>query len=188
MNNNKTKTQIEIPKNQDQPQQQSQNNITRKQNTKDKPHSKIDNNPPSNNDQEFSKLETQPGTSNSYNITIIPETPIEELQQQSGKTFQSPSLIPTTNFTNSAPQPVDFSIPNKTNDTDERIEIHQIKIEAQQHQQSQAIKLIDQLQKMNFRDTGCLINAYNFERNNIIALMYYKLGRFDPYDKFIETY
>ena len=49
--------------------------------------------------------------------------------------------------------------------------------------------MTNQLQKMGFRDTGYLNNTLNFERNLIIALsMYYKLGRFDPSDKFIETY
>ena len=42
---------------------------------------------------------------------------------------------------------------------------------------------------MNFLDTGTLTNAYQFEKHSIIALvMYYKLGRYDTSDKFVQTY
>ena len=44
---------------------------------------------------------------------------------------------------------------------------------------------------MNFLDTGtALTNAYEVEKHFIIALvaMYYKLGRYDPSDKFVQTY
>ena len=42
---------------------------------------------------------------------------------------------------------------------------------------------------MNFRDTGCLNNAYPFEKKYIVALaVYYKLGRYDLSEKFAITY
>ena len=42
---------------------------------------------------------------------------------------------------------------------------------------------------MNFLDTGTLTNPYEFEKHSIMALvMYYKLGRYDHSDKFVQTY
>ena len=53
----------------------------------------------------------------------------------------------------------------------------------------QANKVVDNLEKMNFLDTGTLTNAYEFEKHSIIALaIYYKPGRHDPSKKFVQTY
>ena len=44
---------------------------------------------------------------------------------------------------------------------------------------------------MNFRDTGCVNNATTTttEKEIILTLaMYYKLGKFDPPDKHVQTY
>ena len=42
---------------------------------------------------------------------------------------------------------------------------------------------------MTFRDTGYLNNATKSERQTIIALaMYYRLGKYNPSDKFTTTY
>ena len=42
---------------------------------------------------------------------------------------------------------------------------------------------------MKFRDGQCLNNTTSTERENILALaIYYKLGKFDPSDKHIQTY
>lgn len=42
---------------------------------------------------------------------------------------------------------------------------------------------------MNFVDTGCLNNATTKEKENDLALsMYYKLGKYDPLDKYVKTY
>lgn len=50
-------------------------------------------------------------------------------------------------------------------------------------------KMATQLRRMSFQDTGRLNNATTKERENILALsMYYKLGRYDPSDKCIQTY
>ena len=49
--------------------------------------------------------------------------------------------------------------------------------------------MVNNVEKMNFRDTGWLNNAYPFEKKYIIALaMYYKLGLYDSSDKFVLTY
>lgn len=49
--------------------------------------------------------------------------------------------------------------------------------------------MVNNLEKMNFQDTGCLNNPFVFEQNYIIALaMYYKTGRYDPSYRFIQTY
>lgn len=46
-----------------------------------------------------------------------------------------------------------------------------------------------QLQCMNFRDTGCLSYATTKERENILVLsMYYKLGKYDPSNKYVKSY
>ena len=46
-----------------------------------------------------------------------------------------------------------------------------------------------QQKRMNFVDTGCLNNATAKEQENDLALsMYYKLGKYDPLDKYVKTY
>ena len=52
------------------------------------------------------------------------------------------------------------------------------------------IKIVaTRLQKMNFVETGCLINAITTEKENIIALsLYYTLGKYHPSDKYTQTY
>ena len=115
---------------------------------------------------------------------------MQEDQQQTEIEFLSPSLV--TNITknqDTTPQPIDVSTPNKDNDIDARLEIHQIKIIPQKQQQEEALKIINQLHQMAFRDTRYLSNAIKTERNSIIALtMCFRLGRCDPSDKFTETY
>ena len=83
-----------------------------------------------------------------------------------------------------------MSTPNKDTDINERLELYQIKIVPQkQQQQQQALKIVNQLHQMAFHDTGYLNKATKIERDLIIALaMYYRLGRYDPLEKFTETY
>ena len=81
--------------------------------------------------------------SSSSNITIIPETPTEKLQQQQNEElidFLSPSLVSKTILTNSTPQPVHTSTPNKQNDIEELLELHQLKIQPQQQHLTKAKK------------------------------------------------
>ena len=52
-----------------------------------------------------------------------------------------------------------------------------------------ALKMIQRLAKLNYRDTGSLSNATDEERKQIIALsMYYQIGKFDSSNQFIRTY
>ena len=62
-------------------------------------------------------------------------------------------------------------------------------IQPKEQHLTQAKKVVNNLEKMNLRDTGCLSNAYPFEKKYSIALAtYYKLRRYDPSAKFIITY
>lgn len=55
--------------------------------------------------------------------------------------------------------------------------------------QDTSLKMTLKLAKLNFRDTGFPANATAEEKNSIIALsMYYQLGRFDPFNKFVTKY
>lgn len=48
---------------------------------------------------------------------------------------------------------------------------------------------MNQLQRMWFRNTGCLNKALTFEKHHLIVLaIYYKLRRYDPSDKLVQTY
>ena len=48
--------------------------------------------------------------------------------------------------------------------------------------------MVNRLEQMGFNDTGNLTNAYSFEKIEILALaMYYKLRRYDPSDRFVQT-
>ena len=133
---------------------------------------------------------TQQPRVNSYNITMIPETPIEELQQSEDSiSFLSPSLVTKTTMASTTPQPLDTSTPTKDSDIETRLELHQIKLQLTDQHLKQAKKIVDNFEKMNFLDTGTLTNAYEFEKPSIIAwAMYYKLGRYDPFDEFLQTY
>ena len=51
------------------------------------------------------------------------------------------------------------------------------------------MKIVKNLEKLNFRNTGHLNNTCTFERNYIIVLaIYHRLGRYDPSDKLVQTY
>lgn len=82
--------------------------------------------------------------SNSYSIIVIPETLMEELQQNQNEEsidFLFPSVVSKT--TNSTPQPLDTSTPNKEDNIDTRLELHQIKLQPKEHHLTQAKKVID---------------------------------------------
>ena len=97
---------------------------------------------------------------------------IQEEQQQPEIEFLSPSLVNnTTKNQDITPQPIDVSTPNKDYNVDMGLEIHQIKIIPQKQQQQEALKIINQLHKMAFYDTGYLNNATKTERHFIIALV-----------------
>ena len=115
---------------------------------------KIDTNPPEFNDDNYPEIQKVPKStktthqtmSNSYSITVIPETPMEELQQNQNEEsidFLSPSLVSKTTITNSTPQPLDTSTPNKEDNIDARLELHQIKLQPKEHHLTQAEKVID---------------------------------------------
>ena len=158
----------------------------------------MDTNPPDFNDEKYPIIQkqtkptkrTQQPIVNSYNITITPETPIEELQQiEDSISFLSPSVITKTTMASTTPQPLDTSTPTKDSDIETRLELHQIKLQLKDQHLKQAKKIVDNFEKMNFLDTGTLTNAYEFEKHSIIALaMYYKLKRYDSSDKFAQTY
>ena len=73
--------------------------------------------PPTLNDENFPRITCTKTQSDANNITIIPETPIEQ-QQQNEETikFLSPLIISKTTLTNSTSQPLSTSTPNKDND------------------------------------------------------------------------
>ena len=84
--------------------------------------------------------------SNSYSIIVIPETLMEELQQNQNEEsidFLFPSVVSKTTMTNSTPQPLDTSTPHKEDNIDTRLELHQIKLQPQQPHLTQAKKVID---------------------------------------------
>lgn len=84
--------------------------------------------------------------SNSYSIIVIPETLMEELQQNQNEEsmdFLFPSVVSKTTMTNSTPQPLDTSTPNKEDNIDTRLELHQIKLQPKEHHLTQAKKVID---------------------------------------------
>ena len=126
---------------------------------------------------------------NPNNITVIPETPLDQQNQyEENIKFLSPSLITTTNITKATPTPINTSPPTR-NDIDERLKLHQLTIQTKPEHLTEAKKTATQLQKIGFIDTEYLINAYIFKRNYILALaVYYKLGRYDPSERFIQAY
>ena len=176
------------------------NNITtrKKQNRINNQEYKMDTNPPDFNDENYPIIQkqtkptktTQQPIVNSYNITMIPETPIEKLQQSEDSiSFLSPSVVTKTTMASTTPQPLDTSTPTKDSDIETRLELHQIKLQPKDQYLTQAKKVVGNLKKMNFLDTGTLTNAYEFEKHSIMDLvMYYKLGRHDHSDKFVQTY
>lgn len=109
--------------------------------------------------------------------------------------FLSPSLVTDKcNNQDTTPQPTDASTPNKDTDMDERLELHQIKIVPQKQKQEEVSKIVNQLHKMAFHETGYLNNTTKIERLSISALAintinkHYKLGRYNPSDKLTDTY
>ena len=98
----------------------------------------MDTNPPDFNDENYPIIQkqtkltktTQQPIVNSYNITMIPETPIEELQQSEDSiSFLSPSLVTKTTMASTTPQPLDTSTPSKDSDIETRLKLHQIKLQ-----------------------------------------------------------
>ena len=90
----------------------------------------MDTNPSDFNDQNHPIIQkqtkltktTQQPMVNSYNITIIPETLIEELQQSEDSiSFVSPSLVAKTSTTL---QPLDTSPPSNNSYIETRLELH----------------------------------------------------------------
>ena len=158
----------------------------------------MDTNPPDFNDENYPIIQKQTKPTkttrqpivNSYNITMIPETPIEKLQQSEDSiSFLSPSVVTKTTMASTTPQPLDTSTPTKDSDIETRLELQQIKLQPKDQYLTQAKKVVGNFKKMNFLDTGTLTNAYEFEKHSIMDLvMYYKLGRHDPSDKFVQTY
>ena len=144
--------------------------------------------PPDFDKNNFPEL-TQDKQKNTDNTTIILETPIEQQNEYEGNIeFLLPPLITKKITKNATPAPIYTSTPI-LNDIDERMNLHQLTIQPKPEHLTRAKKTVNQLHKMGFIDTGCLINAFTFERNYILALaMYYKLGRYDPSEKFILTY
>ena len=65
------------------------------------------------------------------------------------------------------PQPLDTSTPSKDSDIETRLELHQIKLQPKEQHLTQAKKVVENLEKMNFLDTGTLTNAYEFEKHSI---------------------
>ena len=132
----------------------------------------MDTNPSDFNDENYPIIQkqnkltktTQQPMVNSYNITVIPETLIEELQQsQDSITFPSPSLVTKTTMASTTLQPLDTSTPSNDSYIETRLELHQIKLQPKDQHQTQAKKVVDNLEKMNFLDTGTLTNPYEFD-------------------------
>ena len=84
--------------------------------------------PPKLNDKKFPVITNINIQSNSYNITVIPETPIEQ-QQQNEETaeFLSHSVVPKTTPTNSTPQPRDTFTPVK--EIEEGLKLYQLTLQ-----------------------------------------------------------
>ena len=128
------------------------------------------------------------------------ETPESELPQHNDKDLQflSPSMVVT--ISTKTPQAINTSAPTiQTNPSTKPkqyntsllnpVLYNKGKIIPQQKIQETALNMTQKLAKFNYRDTGFLINATADEKNQIIALsMYYKIGRYDPSNKFITTY
>ena len=98
----------------------------------------MDTNPPDFNDENYptTQKRTKPTKTtkqpivNSYSITVIPETPIEELQQSEDFiSFLSPSLVTKATMASTTPQPLDTSTPSKDSDIETRLKLHQIKLQ-----------------------------------------------------------
>ena len=87
---------------------QSQNITTRKKQNSDK-ECNMHNEPPKLNDENFPVITNTNKQLNSYNITVIPETRIEQQQNEETKEFLLPSVVSTNKFTNSTPEPLDTS-------------------------------------------------------------------------------
>ena len=128
------------------------NNITtrKKQNHTNNQEYKMDTNPPDLNDENYPTIQkqtkptktSQQKTVNSYNITVIPETPIQELQQNENSiSFLSPSLVTKTTMASTTAQSLDTSTPSKDSDIETRLELHQIKLQPKEQHLTQAKKI-----------------------------------------------
>ena len=123
-----------------------QNNNTNKEYT-------IHKEPPQLNDDNFlvientSKSKTKSNQNiqnNPNNITVIPETPLDQQNQcEENIRFLSPSLITTTNITKATPTPINTSPPTR-NDIDE---LHQLTIQPKPEHLTEAKKTATQLRK-----------------------------------------
>ena len=128
------------------------------------------------NDKKFPVITNINIQSNSYNITVIPETPIEQ-QEQNEETpeFLSHSVVSKTTPTNSTPQPRDTSTPVK--EIEEGLKLYQLTLQPKKEHLREMTKLVTKLEEMGFNDTGCLNDAYTIDRNEILAFaMYYEMG------------
>ena len=116
---------------------------------------------------------------------IVPETQTQETTQFS---FLSPSMV-TKNcqqIPNSTPETIDVRTPeNNEPNTKETASTP-----TPQHEQHQRAKTFaTRLYRMNFVDIGSFVNATLKEKENLTALaMYYTLGNYDPFNKFIKTF
>ena len=130
------------------------NNITtrKKQNHTNNQEYKMDTNPPDLNDENYPTIQkqtkptktSQQKTVNSYNITVIPETPIQELQQNENSiSFLSPSLVTKTTMASTTAQPLDTSTPSKDSDIETRLELHQVKLQPKEQHLTQAKKVVE---------------------------------------------
>ena len=130
------------------------NNITtrKKQNHTNNQEYKMDTNPPDLNDENYPTIQkqtkptktSQQKTVNSYNITVIPETLIQELQQNENSiSFLSPSLMTKTTMASTTAQPLDTSTPSKDSDIETRLELHQVKLQPKEQHLTQAKKVVE---------------------------------------------
>ena len=122
-------------------------------------------------------------------IMAIPETDLEAMPQTQTPEILWPVVVTNNRFQtlqktpDTTPETIDSSTPN-INDivtNNELIPLDQ--------QQREAKTLATRLHKRSFIDTGCLINATKTEEERLLALaMYYCLGKYDPSDKYTQTY
>ena len=154
-------------------------------------------------DQQQQKITDNQKTQLTSDITVIPETRPEDMPdtiaipeidlqampQMKTPEILSPSVVTNNRFqtlqktTGTTPETIDSSTPN-INDVATNNEL--ILLE-QQHRKAKT--LATQLHKRSFIDTGRLINATKTEKEQLLALaMYFCLGKYDPSDKYIQTY
>ena len=154
-------------------------------------------------DQQQQKITDNQKTQLTSDITVIPETRPEDMPdtiaipeidlqampQMKTPEILSPSVVTNNRFqtlqktTGTTPETTDSSTPiiNDVATNNELILLEQ------QHRKAKT--LATQLHKRSFIDTGRLINATKTEKEQLLALaMYFCLGKYDPSDKYIQTY